>query len=140
MRARLACLLLLLSCLVPSAHSEIMVIVHADSPLKSLTSKEVSDLYLGRLRTVGGAPVQVLDLSGDTPLRERFFKSLNGMDLRRVNAYWARLQFSGDMLAPFQLGNSDRMLEAVSHNKLAIGYIDSQLVSPRVRSVLSLND
>jgi hypothetical protein len=130
----------LLAGLAAPVAAEIVVIVHPESNLRSLSTQQVSDLYLGRLRAIDGTSVQLLDLADDTSLRMRFFKSVNGMDLPRVNAYWARLQFSGNVLAPLQIANPDALREAVSRNRRAIGYIDASQVTPQVRAVLALKD
>jgi ABC-type phosphate transport system substrate-binding protein len=119
--------------------ADIAVVVHPDCPVQSLSQKEVSDLYLGRSRAVaGGEKLWVLDQMGDSPLRERFYLQLNGMDLRRVNAYWARLQFSGDTQPPKPLADSRQVINTVAGNRLSIGYIDATQVTDRVRVVLRL--
>jgi hypothetical protein len=130
----------LLAGLTAPVAAQIVVIVHPESSLRSLSTQQVSDLYLGRLRAIDGTSVQLLDLADDTGLRSRFFKSINGMDLPRVNAYWARLQFSGNVLAPLQIANPDALREAVSRNRRAIGYIDASQVTPQVRAILALKD
>lgn len=137
MRARLFPLLALLLLLAFPARADIIVIVHPDSPLKSLSRREVSDLYLGRPNGNGTRPL-VLDQPRDSELRERFYSLLNGMNLSRVNAYWARLQFSGDTQPPAQLPDSRNIVNIVSRNRLAIGYIDSTAISDGVHPLLSL--
>lgn len=134
----LTALAALLAGLTAPAVAQIVVIVHPDSNLRELSVQQVSDLYLGRLRTIDGAPVQVLDLADANAARMRFFKALNGMDLPRVNAYWAHLQFSGNVLAPPQVASQEALREAVSHNRRAIGYIEASQVTPQVRVVLAL--
>lgn len=138
LKLRHALLLLLLVFLSLPSRAEIAVIIHPDSPLKNLSAREISDLYLGRKRTLEGEKIQVLDLVADNPLRERFFALLNGMDQARLNAYWARLQFSGDLQPPPQLANGQAMLNAISHNRLAIGYINAAQVGSGVRTLLLL--
>lgn len=141
MHARLIPLLLMFCSLALSAHAEVLVVVHPDSPLQALSAKDISDLYLGRGRASGnGERPLVLDQPRDSTLRERFFKQINGMDLRRVNAYWARLQFSGDTLPPVQMADNKAVIDAVRKNRLAIGYIDASTVSDQVRPLLSLKE
>jgi hypothetical protein len=109
--------------------------------VQSLTAKEVSDLYLGRLRTIGGGEsTLLLDQPRNSPLRERFFHLLNGMTLPRVNAYWARLQFSGDTQPPVQLADSQNIIEAVKRHRSAMGYIDTSQINDGVRVVLRLKE
>ena len=68
--------------------SELAVIVNRDSPISQLTPQQVSDLYLGRARTVDRGPtLKVLDLPRDSEPRKQFFQRLNGMPIQQVNAY-----------------------------------------------------
>jgi ABC-type phosphate transport system substrate-binding protein len=140
MRARLL-FLLLLSALALPTRADVVVVVHPNSPLKQLTAVEVSDLYLGRIRSIrDGQRLTVLDQSRDSPLRARFFSLLNGMDLHRLNAYWARLQFSGDTQPPASLPDSQTVIELVRRDPLAIGYIDAAAITAAVRPVLILKE
>lgn len=140
--ARLLALALLLAfgSLRP-ASADIAVVAHPDCPLVSLTQKQVSDLYLGRRLSLGKPePMQILDQPASSPLRERFFMLINGMDLRRVNAYWARLQFSGDTQPPTPLADSRQIVEAVARNRCTIGYVDPAYVTAGVRTVLLVRE
>lgn len=125
----------------PQAAADIAVVVHPDCPLQSLTPKQVSDLYLGRRLSIGELePMQVFDQPPSSPLRERFFLQINGMDLRRLNAYWARLQFSGDTQPPTPLADSRQIVEVVARNRCAIGYVDPTYVTTSVRTVLLVKE
>lgn len=120
--------------------AEVFVIVNREGPLQSLSADEIANLYLGRMQTIaGGEHALVLDQPRDSNLRARFFSLLNGMDLRRVNAYWARLQFSGGTQPPPQLPDSKTVLDAVRKNRLAIGYVDGSVPADEVRIILTLN-
>lgn len=124
-----------------SASAEIAVIANRDSPVQSLTTKQVSDLYLGRSRTLAlGETLTVFEQPVDSPLRETFFLSLNGMKIKQVNAYWARLRFSGEVLPPQSLSDSKAVIEAVKRERNAVGYIDAAMVNNSVRVVLTLKE
>lgn len=132
-------LILILGLLTQTARADIVIIVNPDSPLAELNQQNVSDLYLGRTRAIHGAErFLILDQPRDSDLRSRFFAQLNGMSLRSVNAYWARLQFSGDSQPPIPLSDSKSVVETVRHNRLAIGYIDAAAVTNDVRPILTL--
>ncbi len=123
------------------AGAEIAVIVNKENPVQSLTSREISDIYLGRRRTFpSGGLVLVLEQKRNSSLRKDFFRLLNGMTLRRLNAYWARLQFSGEVQPPPVMRNSMVMLRVVQNNIAAIGYLDAALVDDSVRVILRLKD
>ncbi|MDM4765146.1 phosphate ABC transporter substrate-binding protein [Pelomonas sp. SE-A7] len=127
------------------AGADLVVIVHPDNPLKALQPRQVSDLYLGRTRQFAGAdvtaqPALVYEQPSGSVVRQRFFSALNGMEIKQVNAYWARLRFSGEVLPPPILADSLAVREAVSQDRMAIGYIDAALLNASVKPVLRLKD
>lgn len=119
----------------PAGRAEVVVIVHPDNPQRAMTVREVSDIYLGR-----GRGLSAYDLPADSAVREIFFRSLNGMSIRQLNAYWARLRFSGEVLPPATLADSRMVVEAVSRNPNAIGYVDAAALSASVKVVLRLKE
>lgn len=145
---RLRLLPTLLACLLwpLAAQADLAVIVHPDNPVQTLTQKQVSDLYLGRTRhfsvAESTAPIRaaVYELPADNPLRENFFHALNGMPIKQLNAYWARLRYSGEVLPPPVLPDSRAVLQMVSHDRNAIGYVDAAVVDNSVKIVLRLKE
>jgi ABC-type phosphate transport system substrate-binding protein len=128
----------------PARAGEIAVIVHPHNPVAAMSAREVSDLYLGRSRSFAvddqKLPAAVYEQPQDSALRESFFRSLNGMSLKQLNAYWARLRFSGEVLPPMALPDSRLVLEAVGRNRGGIGYVDAALADGTVKVVLRLKD
>ncbi|MES2126606.1 MAG: hypothetical protein V4463_04985 [Pseudomonadota bacterium] len=121
--------------------ADIVVITNLDNPVQALTARQVSDLFLGRTRTFpGGAGTLILEQPRQAHTREEFFRRLNGMNLKQLNAYWARLQFSGEVQPPAQLEDNAAVLAGVRKNTAAIGYVDSSAVDTSVRVVLRLKE
>lgn len=121
--------------------ADVLVIVHRDSPLHELSPSQVSDLYLGRSRSLPGSEaIVVIERERESSLRAHFFSLLNGMSLKQINAYWARLQFSGQVLPPPSLANAKDLLAAIRANRAAIGYVDASEADDSVRVVLRLPD
>lgn len=140
-RFRLGVGTLLLCLASQGASAEIVVIVNPNSPIESLSVEQVASLYLGRIRGLQpGMPALVVDQKGPGGLRERFFQQLVGMSLPRVNAYWARLQFSGDTQPPISVPDDRRVVELVARDHNAIGYVDANAVDDSVRIVLRLEE
>lgn len=121
------------------ASSDIAVVVNIENSVQELTPKQISDIFLGRRRTFpSGDPVLVLERERNSPLRKNFFQSLNGMTLKRLNAYWARLQFSGEVQPPPVLPDNESLLQTIRDNPDAIGYVDATYVDDSVKIVLYL--
>lgn len=140
---RLLALLLLpwLSALSAPVLADVWVVAHRDSPLPQLSPSQVSDLYLGRLRSLPGSEaIIVLEREHDSSLRIRFFRLLNGMSLKQINAYWARLQFSGLVLPPPSFGDTKNLLLEIRSNRMAIGYIDASEADDSVKVILRLRE
>ena len=57
--------------------------------------------------------------------------------LPEINSYWARLVFSGRASPPRQVQDDAEVIEIVSDNRGAIGYVDRSLVNEQVQIVFS---
>lgn len=131
----------ILFCSVSAAQADVAVIVNLDNPIDAMTSTQVADFFLGRTRMFkSGIDAMILEHPRDSQLREEFFRRINGMSIKQLNAYWARLQFSGEIQPPPTLKDSRAVLESVRKNRNAIGYIDAGLVDNSIRVVLRLKD
>ena len=61
-----------------------------------------------------------------------------GKSLSQVNAYWARLLFTGRASPPRSLPSPAAILQSVRENKDAIAYIDSRDLDQSVKVVFRL--
>lgn len=108
------------------ALADIVVITHPQSAVTSLTREQVVDIYMGRSSTFpNGRPAIAFDMKSDQPIRTTFYQKLVGKSVAQINAYWARLLFTGSATPPMALKDSAMMLHMVQENRDAIGYIDS---------------
>jgi len=55
-----------------------------------------------------------------------------------MNAYWARLTFSGRISPPFAVTDARMAVDMVANNVNAIAYVERSAVDPRVRIALEL--
>ncbi len=109
-----------------AVQADILVITNPNSPVAALTREQVVDIYMGRNSTFpNGRPAIAFDLKGDQPTRAAFYQQLVGKSVAQVNAYWARLLFTGSATPPMALKDGATMLHMVQENRDAIGYIDS---------------
>lgn len=119
----------------------IVVLVNSASPFVSLSQREISDLYLGRgRREVDGRVPQVIDLPLSSSVRTRFYESLTGKEIATVNAYWARLIFSGQIAPPRVLDDSASVLELLKKNTAAIAYLDHVPNDRQIKVLLTLQE
>ena len=129
--------LLLLLMPVMGQGSDLVVVANPKSGAESLSREQVVNIFLGRFRQFpSGLTAEPLDL----PATERayFYRKLVGKDLAEINAYWARLIFSGRTLPPEPLKSEAAVVHRVASTPGAIGYVSRAAVDKRVRIVFEL--
>lgn len=137
---RLLARLLLLSIISTPCLAELVVAVRSDSEIGTLSRNEVVDIFLGRFRQLpGGRLAEPLDQAPQSPERQAFYALLINKTTAEINAYWARLLFTGRVTPPKSMETSDKMLDELQHNPRAIGYLDRNKVDRRLRIVFEIS-
>ena len=107
----------------------LLVVVSNKTPTPAMSNKDVADLYLGRTRHLSnGQMVVPLDNPAAAPIRARFYRALTGKAITDINAYWARLLFTGQSSPPQPMPDTNALLEAVRTTPGAIAYVDQSQV------------
>ena len=120
----------------PARAGRLVVITHSDSAIQTLSREQVSRIFLGRLKLLPtGERVTVVEVES---LRERFYQKLLSRNLAEVNAYWARLQFSGRTQPPLRLASDEEALAAVLAGRNVVGYVDADVLDPRAKVLFRL--
>lgn len=141
------CLALFALCMAGQAGaqtaSNLVVVVNAKMPTPALTPKDVTDLYLGRTRNLSnGQAVVPLDNPAASTVRARFYKALTGKAITDINAYWARLLFTGQSSPPQPMADASALLDAVRASPFMMAYVEqSQIPNPEalgLKVVLSI--
>jgi hypothetical protein len=115
------------------------VAVSARSPWRVVTSKELLALYTGRVRTLAdGGPATPLDQRRDGSVRKAFYQALTGLDIARINSYWARLHFTGEVQQPPAVGDDSDVVRRLLADASAVGYLAAEPQDPALRVVLRL--
>ena len=118
------------------AAEELVLIVHRDSGISTLSREQASHLFLGRVKMLpSGGRANVVEVE---PLRASFYRRLLGREIAEINAYWARLQFSGRTQPPLRVSDSAAAVARVAGDPQAIAFVDVVPDDPRARVVLRL--
>lgn len=133
---KLPAFLLLMLAAAPS-RADVAVVVHARNTVAAPPPREVQDIFLGRTRTFPDGRF-ALPIDQSSPLKAEFYQLLTARPLEQINAYWARLIFTGQSSPPPQLPNDEAVLKMVRENEGAIGYVDPRQVDKSVRMLLLL--
>jgi ABC-type phosphate transport system substrate-binding protein len=135
--------LFLLVCLAylpwAQASADLVVVVNARSGIERLTLDEAVNIFMGRYRQFpSGIAAHPIDQPEAQSERAQFYRLLVNKDLAEINAYWARLVFSGKTKPPRQARNQAEIIEWLARQPGAIGYLERTQVDARVRVVLDL--
>jgi ABC-type phosphate transport system substrate-binding protein len=121
------------------AEPDITIIANSNNELGSITRKQVADIYMGRITSLPNGSIPLpLDYQGDSVVRTRFYQSITGKNMAQINAYWARLSFTGQANPPRRLADKATILQVVEKNPGALGYVDTIAPDANVTSVMTI--
>lgn len=131
---------LLLLLFTPYSAAGLFIVVSEQSQISVFEAADIADIYLGRTKVLDSLYInQVIDRKGE--VRRRFFESVAQMRESQVNAYWAKLKFSGSMQAPEQVESDSSVFEKLLANPQAIGYTSERpAVNSGIKVVLEINE
>ncbi len=123
-----------LFCLASQAIAEIAVITNVQNNQVPLTRLQVQDIFMGRMRAFPNG--QFATTYDQTTLRDDFYQQLTQRPIAQINAYWARLMFSGQTSPPIKLTDDQSVIKAIQENIGAIGYINKKNASHQAIRIL----
>lgn len=136
---RNALLTLVLSLIVSFAdhsYAEVAVIVNNTNKIDSLSSHDLLNIFMGKMELwENGSRITVYELDKNDPSTSEFYEKIVKWNLDNKNKHWAKKLFSGSGIPPFKTGSYSEMINKVSTEKGAIGFIDSGNVSGDVKRV-----
>lgn len=114
----------------PTMRDSWIVVVNQNIDLKSLSQKQVMSLFLGRAQFLPtGSRVKTIDFPVDSQTRADFYRSLTGKNIADIDAYWARLRYSGRASPPQALEDSDAIMAVVRQQEAALAYLPANFAS-----------
>lgn len=124
---------------VAAAPAELVVVVNTRSGVESLSREQVVNIFMGRHRLFphGGRAVP-LDAPADSPERTQFYRLLINKEPQEVNAYWARLVFTGRTQPPLEQPSTKAVIDRLETDPRAIAYVDDALVTRNMQMVMKL--
>jgi ABC-type phosphate transport system substrate-binding protein len=116
-----------------------LVVMRADSGISKLNHEDVVNIFLGRYRKLPDGQVAVpVDAPANSNLRAIFYRELVGKDISTINAYWARLHFTGNTKPPMTSSSIDKVKTLILQTPGGIGYLEDDQVDSRFVVVLPL--
>lgn len=114
--------------------ANVAVIVNPNNA-NNLDAETIKKIYLGKLKSYdNGSKVNPVNQDGNT-ITDEFNEKVVGKSSSQLNAYWSKLVFTGKGTPPEKLSSDQAVIDYVSGNNDAIGYIDGSKVSDKVKVV-----
>ncbi|BCE02247.1 phosphate ABC transporter substrate-binding protein [Marinicellulosiphila megalodicopiae] len=113
--------------------AEVAVIVNAANA-DALDKEEVGKIFLGKVKKFpSGNSIIPINLSSGDAIRDGFDETVLEKSPKQVKSYWSKLVFTGKGTPPQEVGSAADMLQLVSSNPDAIGYIPADQVNDTVK-------
>lgn len=122
-----------------SAAAEVKVIVHSSIADDSITAIQLMDIYLGKAANLpSGQKIKPIDQADGELARTEFYQKVIKKDAAQLNAYWARLIFTGKGQPPKMLTDNSDVLQQVSSNADMIGYVGGSANTSNVKVLFTI--
>jgi ABC-type phosphate transport system substrate-binding protein len=125
---------------VAGAGEKYVVIVNESNPTKSMSKKDLSRLFLKQtLVWAHGEKALPVDLDIQASTRAQFTSEVHGRAVAAVQGYWNLKVFSGAVVPPAQKTTDSQVIQFVSTNPGAVGYVSRSAALQGVK-VLQIAD
>ena len=121
---------------VAQSQEKIVVVTNPNNDVQVLDKKGLIDLFMGKYSAFpNGKQATPIDIDRDDELKGQFYKSLVGLPLARVNAYWSRLKFSGRVKPPAIEQTIDDVMQRLEEDESALAYVYESYVTDKLKVV-----
>lgn len=121
--------------------SDVAVVTHPSTPIATLTPEQAANIFLDKTSSFpDGSKALPVDQNDGEISRTVFYKKVVKKDASQLNAYWARLIFTGKGHPPKAALDDDEVLELVSSTPNSIGYINKEAVDDTVKVLFVVED
>ncbi len=115
--------------------ADMAVIVHPDNT-STFNPGIIKKIFLGKQTKFSNGKVAIpMNASESLPTFDAFNDKMISKSRTQINAYWARLVFTGKADMPKVLPSDSDIVSTVSDNQGAISYVDSSSVTDKVKVV-----
>ncbi len=128
-------------CATAAFAEDIVVVISQKSIVNRISRDEVIDIFMGRNRQLSaGVTAEPLDLQSMSIERENFYFRLTGKSLSEINAYWARLHFTGRATPPALVRSQEEAIQRIVDNHSALAYVNRSKINSQVKVIFELNE
>jgi ABC-type phosphate transport system substrate-binding protein len=121
--------------------STVAVVTHPKTPIATLTKDQATNIFLGKSGNFPeGSKAIPIDQAEGEIARTIFYQAVVKKDASQLNAYWARLVFTGKGQPPKTVFDDDEVLEFVSTTPNSLGYISQDAVDDSVKVLFVVDE
>jgi len=120
---------------------DLVVIVNAENTTGILSPSEVKLIYLRKItRRWSGIKKNIIpvDRKGSPETRRIFLNKILGMTEDDLDRYYAEREYQNAEMPPVEVASDAEMIEFVSTNIGAIGYVSSSSLSAQVKASIKI--
>lgn len=120
--------------------SQAGVVVVVNSSVEVDVSKaDVAALFLGKKKSISGISLVPIDQEDGSAPRDKFYQKVVNKTPAQLNAYWARIIFTGKGQPPKAAFDDTEVIEMLEKDSAMIAYIDSASVTAAVKVLLTVD-
>ena len=121
--------------MINTSQAQVAVIANKSFSKDKINKTELLDCYTGDLKKWdNGQIIHVYDLKPKTETKDIFYKYL-GKSPSRMKSIWMKRKLSGEGDPPLALESEEEMLNKVEKTKGAIGFVDYEKVTLKVKVI-----
>ena len=126
---RLGVLCAIISLLISFQEMEGVVIVHPSNATNEMTISQAKLFYTRKIKRYwpNNMPIRPVALKGKTGLQTSFYHKVLRMSQEEVEGYFKQRQFANAESAPVEVSSESEMVEYVSNNGGAIGFVSASV-------------
>jgi len=124
-------ILMILSSTMVMATPDKIVIFTASKAFSPLSSGKAKMLFKGRLKRLNNKRFTLVDWPAGSKIKKQFYQDLLGQSEARLNAYRAKLIFSGKSVPPKSISenNASAVKSYIKNKSNSIGYASQSMIS-----------
>lgn len=116
--------------------AEVAVVVSRDTPVDSMSTSQLQNIFLGRTSHLPGEVRAVpLDQADGNEVRDAFYRDLLGQSPAQVKAHWSKILFTGRGRPPRQVAGDEEVKRLVAATPGMVGYIDAASLDDSVKAL-----
>lgn len=122
------------------SYSDILVIVHPNNPINTLSQSQIQRLFLGRMSLFpdSNTKVKAIDQNDSSSAYRTFYETVINISHAKLKRYRAYHLFSGKGTLPKALDDTTDIVSFVADSENAIAYIEDKDLNDSVKVVYKI--